>query len=84
MWQIIHELQAPTDQRVFAIARMLYAGEMSVDEIHDITKIDRWFLSKLQRIADAGNRVKVIEIRWMMYVFSHDRYRLLVCPLTNL
>jgi len=56
--EILHELKAPTDQRIFAIARLLYNKEMTVDEIHDVTKIDRWFLSKLKRIADTGNAVQ--------------------------
>jgi carbamoyl-phosphate synthase (ammonia) len=55
--EILHELQHPTDQRVFAIARLLYSGEMTVDEIHEFSKIDKWFLSKLQRIANVGNSV---------------------------
>ncbi len=40
------ELRNATDRRVFAVAQALRDG-MSVDEVHDLTKIDRWFLSSL-------------------------------------
>ena len=42
-------LKAPTDTRVFAISQALSAG-YSVEEIHALTKIDCWFLDKLQSI----------------------------------
>ena len=42
-------LSAPTDKRVFAIAAAMKAG-MDVDRIHELTKIDRWFLYKLHNI----------------------------------
>ncbi|MDE7376760.1 MAG: carbamoyl-phosphate synthase (glutamine-hydrolyzing) large subunit [Muribaculaceae bacterium] len=44
-----HELQAPTDKRIFAIAKAMRAG-YTVDRIHELTKIDRWFLYRLQNI----------------------------------
>ncbi len=40
-----------TDQRIFAIYQALKRKILSVKEIHDITKIDEWFLYKLERIA---------------------------------
>jgi carbamoyl-phosphate synthase large subunit len=40
------QLQSPTPYRPFAIARALRDG-MSVDAIHDLTQIDRWFLNAL-------------------------------------
>lgn len=42
-------LKAPTDTRIFAISQALSAG-YSVEEIHALTKIDCWFLDKLQSI----------------------------------
>jgi carbamoyl-phosphate synthase large subunit len=48
---IREELSEPTDQRVFAISDALQAG-MTVDEIHELTRIDRWFLEKLKNITD--------------------------------
>ena len=44
-------LSQPTDKRIFAIARALRKG-YSVDRIHELTKIDRWFLYKLANITD--------------------------------
>ncbi len=46
---IEEELTNPTDRRIFAIAEAFNKG-YSIDEIHDKTKIDRWFLQKLNNI----------------------------------
>ncbi|OGU57539.1 MAG: carbamoyl phosphate synthase large subunit [Ignavibacteria bacterium GWF2_33_9] len=43
------ELMEPTDMRIFTIAKALSKG-MSVAEIHELTKIDNWFLNKLENI----------------------------------
>ncbi|KAG0351142.1 hypothetical protein BG005_009376, partial [Podila minutissima] len=43
------ELMNPNDQRVFAIANAMNQG-YSVDRIWELTKIDKWFLNKLQNI----------------------------------
>lgn len=40
-----------TDQRIFAIYQALKRKILSVQEIHEITKIDEWFLWKLENIA---------------------------------
>ena len=42
-------LREPTDKRIFVISKALKAG-YSVDQIHELTKIDKWFLCKLQNI----------------------------------
>ena len=39
-----------TDQRIFAIYQALKRKLMTVDQIHQVTKIDRWFLWKLEKI----------------------------------
>ncbi|MCR5695813.1 MAG: carbamoyl-phosphate synthase (glutamine-hydrolyzing) large subunit [Marinilabiliaceae bacterium] len=46
---ILEELKNPTDKRVYAISEAFEKG-MTVDEIHDITRIDKWFLEKLYHI----------------------------------
>lgn len=46
-----HELEHPTDLRVFAIAQALEEG-YSIDRIYELTKIDPWFLGKLKNIVD--------------------------------
>ena len=43
-------LKTPTDTRLFAVQTALEIG-WSVDKVHDLTKIDKWFLSKLRNIA---------------------------------
>jgi carbamoyl-phosphate synthase large subunit len=45
------ELSVPTDMRIFVIAMALYKG-YSIDRIFELTRIDRWFLSKLKNIFD--------------------------------
>ncbi|MDE5671825.1 MAG: carbamoyl-phosphate synthase (glutamine-hydrolyzing) large subunit, partial [Duncaniella sp.] len=47
--ELEHALKEPTDKRIFAIAQALFKG-YTVDRIHDLTKIDKWFLYKLQNI----------------------------------
>ena len=42
-------LQEPTDKRIFVIAKAFTAG-YTIDQIHELTKIDRWFLQKLYNI----------------------------------
>ncbi len=48
---IEQELNKPTDMRIFIIADALKQG-FSIDKIHELTKIDNWFLSKLKNITD--------------------------------
>lgn len=43
------ELAVPSSTRIFSIAKALHNG-MSVDQIHSLTAIDKWFLHKLRRI----------------------------------
>ncbi|MCU4154845.1 carbamoyl-phosphate synthase (glutamine-hydrolyzing) large subunit [Carboxylicivirga sp. A043] len=51
------ELEEPTDQRIFAIAQAFEEGA-SVDEIHELTRIDKWFLEKLKNISDHADVLK--------------------------
>ncbi|KAL0486174.1 carbamoyl-phosphate synthase large subunit [Acrasis kona] len=46
------ELSHPTDKRIFAIADAMQNHSYTVDHIHELTKIDKWFLYKLQNISD--------------------------------
>ena len=50
-----------TDQRIFAIYQALKRKLLTVEEIHEITKIDEWFLRKLENIASDGEAVKTCE-----------------------
>ena len=52
-----HALAAPTDKRIFFLSQALHAG-YSIDRLHELTKIDRWFLEKLQNIVKTDNELK--------------------------
>ena len=52
-------LKEPTDKRIFVIENAFRAG-YSVDKIHDLTKIDKWFLQKLKNIADTAIELEQI------------------------
>lgn len=49
-------LREPTDKRIFVISKAMRAG-YTVDQIHDLTKIDKWFLDKLMNIMDTSNEL---------------------------
>jgi carbamoyl-phosphate synthase large subunit len=51
-----HALEEPTDTRIFAIATALENG-MSIEKIYSLTKIDKWFLYKLQNIINIKNEL---------------------------
>lgn len=46
------ELQNPTDRRWLAVGQAMLHENYTVDRVHDLTKIDKWFLYKLQNIVD--------------------------------
>ena len=46
------------DERIFGIAEALRRGIATIDEIHAITKIDEWFLYKIQNITTVENKLK--------------------------
>jgi len=45
-------LKDPTDRRLFAVAEAMFNQNYSIDKIHDLTKIDKWFLYKLENIME--------------------------------
>lgn len=53
-------LASPTDRRIFVIAQAFYAG-YTVDRIHELTKIDKWFLYKLRNIVDTSNELHTFD-----------------------
>ena len=59
---IADELANATDNRVVAIAQAMQMG-YSVEQIHSLTKIDKWFLYKLRHIADIDQHMK--EFRYL-------------------
>ena len=50
-------LREPTDKRVFVISKAMHRG-YTIDQIHDLTKIDKWFLQKLKHIIDIDEELK--------------------------
>ncbi|KAH7328074.1 aspartate carbamoyltransferase catalytic subunit [Stachybotrys elegans] len=53
LMSIVDELQTPSDQRLFAIANAMHEG-YTVDQVWELTKIDKWFLRKLKDLSDFG------------------------------
>ena len=51
--ELEHALKEPTDKRILAIAQAMFKG-YTVERIHELTKIDRWFLYRLQNIIDTA------------------------------
>ena len=49
-------LNEPTDKRIFVISKAMRAG-YTVDQIHDLTKIDKWFLQKLMKIMETDKEL---------------------------
>lgn len=55
--EIMEKVQAASDERLFFIGEALRRG-VSLDQIHDMTKIDRFFLDKMQHIIDLEHELK--------------------------
>ncbi len=49
-------LREPTDKRIFVISKAMRAG-YTVDQIHELTKIDKWFLYKLENIMETSKEL---------------------------
>ena len=52
-------LREPTDNRIFVISKAFRRG-YTVDQIHDLTKIDRWFLQKLHHIIGTAEELEAL------------------------
>ena len=50
-------LHEPTDMRIFVVSKAIKMG-YSVEQIHDLTMIDRWFLQKLKHVVDIDQRLR--------------------------
>ncbi len=64
-------LQHATDLRVFAVAKAMMMG-YSVEQIHRLTRIDRWFLEKLKHIVVVNDRLK--EFSWLAEYYGSAEY----------
>ena len=65
---IAHGLQSPTDKRILIIEKALEEG-YSIDRIHDLTKIDKWFLYKLDKIRHTYKEIQSVK---NLQSLSHD------------
>ena len=54
------ELQNPTDRRWLAVGQAMLHENYSVQKVHDLTKIDKWFLYKLQNLVDCTREMEEI------------------------
>ena len=50
-------LREPTDKRIFVISKAFRAG-YTVDQVHELTKIDKWFLEKLMNIMNTSKELE--------------------------
>ena len=71
------ELKNPTDRRMFVMAAALHAG-YSIDQLYDLTKIDRWFLNKFKNIVTMQRKLETLKVSacklfclTMIKVFPH-------------
>ncbi len=53
-------LREPTDKRIFVISKAMRAG-YTIDQIHELTKIDKWFLQKLMNIMNTSKELHAID-----------------------
>ncbi len=76
MDELKEELAVPTDRRIYAIAQAMHEKTLTVEEIHDITKIDHWFLRRCEAIVKtwdtmAGTSLEDMSDDLMMNVKKH-------------
>jgi carbamoyl-phosphate synthase large subunit len=64
--ELLEVLKSPRDERIFAIFKALQKG-VPVDRIVEITKVDKFFISKLQNIVQVAEDVKNAGIAWLDY-----------------
>lgn len=53
-------LREPTDKRIFIISKAMHK-DYTIDQIHELTKIDKWFLQKLKHIIDIDEQLKALK-----------------------
>jgi len=58
------QLVVPTDRRMVAVFRALERG-WSVDQVHDLTRIDRWFLTQFAEIVELHRSARLVGLRGM-------------------
>src|SRR5699024_10956508 len=81
---LLVRIQHADDERIFVLAELLRRG-ITLEEIHDITKIDNFFLRKLQHIIDLENKIKAtpMDVEALRYVKQYGFSDLQVARIWN-
>ncbi|EPE35210.1 Glutathione synthetase ATP-binding protein [Glarea lozoyensis ATCC 20868] len=80
LMKIDDELQTPSDQRLFAIANAMHSG-YSVEKIWEMTKIDKWFLSRLKGLSDFRQKMSTYTARTVSHNILRQAKQLGFCDL---
>ncbi len=67
--EVKKQLHMPDDERLFCIFEALKRG-VSIDEIHEITMVDEWFLGKLKNLVELEKWLADGELNQMKYEFA--------------
>ncbi|WP_276839719.1 carbamoyl-phosphate synthase large subunit, partial [Anaerovibrio lipolyticus] len=70
--KVIKALSKCNDERLFVIAEAMRRGIVDVDDVHNITKIDKWFLRKIKKIADLELRIQNEQITPSLMLAAKD------------
>ena len=70
--KVIKALSKCNDERLFVIAEAMRRGIVDVDDVHNITKIDKWFLRKIKKIADLERRIQNEQITPSLMLAAKD------------
>lgn len=61
--ELMEKIRQCDDERIFAVAEGMRRS-LTIDKLHEITMIDKWFLSKIKNIVDMENKLKEKPITW--------------------
>ena len=70
-------LREPTDKRVFVISKAFRLG-YTVEQVHELTKIDKWFLEKLMGIVHTVQQIETGELKIENFASSNSNTQLLL------
>ena len=70
--EIVRMLAVPNAERIFWI-QTAYMNGFSLEEIHDITQIDPWFLAQLEDLANAGKNLATLDLKEAKKLGFSDR-----------
>ncbi len=72
-------LREPTDKRIFVISKAFRAG-YTVDQVHELTKIDKWFLEKLMNIMKTSKELHSFQLSTSNAELSTVNHQLSTIP----